>query len=245
MFVCPSSPRTQNPFVETQEFLCFGVYPCMFAKCLLFPQLSGASDYAPGSGYGHCTGLDCEYKLQNNGQSQISTLGPLNLYEQQVGVDKITDGTSTTMLVAELAGRPQWWIRGKRVDGCGCVYGFGGSKFAWEGFIYSNYGGCWSCFQNGYMEMEGSNFTGTYIAGYQPTSTTPPYGNFVAAPGSPVCMINCINAWSLNYYSFHPGSCNFLFCDGSVHSVSENISITTLARLMTYRGKAPVTDASF
>jgi len=246
MFICPSSPRTTNPFVEIQEFLCPCVYPT-FPKCLLFPQLSGASDYAPGSGYGHFTGLDNAYLLLNNGQQQASTIGPLNLFEQQVGIDKITDGTSTTILIAELAGRPQWWIRGKRADGGPCLYGapFANSSFRWEGFINSNFGGCWSCFQNGYMEMEGSNFSGTYISGYQPTNASPPYGLYVAAPGSPVCMINCVNGWGLNYYSFHPGSCNFLFCDGSVHSLSENISINTLARLMTYRGRAAVTDSSF
>jgi prepilin-type processing-associated H-X9-DG protein len=55
-------------------------------------------------------------------------------------------------------------------------------------------------------------------------------------------MVNCANnAW----YSFHPGSCGFLFCDGSVHMISENISMVTLLRLATYRGKAPVTDSSF
>jgi prepilin-type N-terminal cleavage/methylation domain-containing protein/prepilin-type processing-associated H-X9-DG protein len=244
MFVCPSSPREVNPFVEVQEFLCPGVYGCHF-KGVLFPQLSGASDYAPGSGYGHCTALDTMYKFLNNGKQQLSTLGPLNIYEQQVGVDKITDGTSTTIMIAELAGRPQWWIRGKRVDGGPCLYGAGLPKFAWEGFIYGNYGGCWSCFQNGYMGMEGSDFSGAYIGGYQPTNQTPPYGTFVAAPLAPLCLINCVNGWGTNYYSFHPSACNFLFCDGSVHSLSENISINTLARLMTYRGHAPVTDSSF
>jgi hypothetical protein len=34
-------------------------------------------------------------------------------------------------------------------------------------------------------------------------------------------------------------------CDGSARMISENISLTVLARLSTYRGHAPVTDASF
>jgi prepilin-type N-terminal cleavage/methylation domain-containing protein/prepilin-type processing-associated H-X9-DG protein len=244
MFICPSSPRSTNPFVEIQEFLCRCVEPT-FPPCLLFPQLSGASDYAPGSGYGHCTALDVEYLFLNNGKAQTSNLGPLNLFEMQVGIDKITDGTSTTIMIAELAGRPEWWIRGKRVDGGPCLYGRGKPSFRWEGFINSNFGGCWSCFQNAYMEMEGSNFSGTYIAGFQPTNPSPPYGPPVPAPNSPICMINCVNTWSVNYYAFHPGSCNFLFCDGSVHSLSENVSLNTLARLMTYRGHAAVTDSAF
>ena len=51
-----------------------------------------------------------------------------------------------------------------------------------------------------------------------------------------------------NYWLFgsiHSGVFYIVFCDGSVHSLSENISINTLARLMTYRGRAAVTDASF
>jgi prepilin-type processing-associated H-X9-DG protein len=207
-------------------------------------QLAGASDYAPGSGYGHGTGLDNTYQLIT-GRGQASVLGPLNLFEQQVGIDKIVDGTSTTILVGELAGRPEWWIKGKRVDGGGCIYGFGGTHFAWEGFIKSNFGGCWSCFQNGFMEMEGSNLNGSYIAGFNSTNVSPPYGTFVAAPTAPICMINCVNTWSVNYYSFHPGSCGFLFCDGSVHMLSENVSVTVLANLMTYRGHRAVTDSSF
>jgi prepilin-type N-terminal cleavage/methylation domain-containing protein/prepilin-type processing-associated H-X9-DG protein len=244
-YVCPSSPRTTNPFLDVQQDLCPGQVGGCFSACFNAKgQLSGASDYAPGSGYGHCSGLDNTYQLIN-GKGQASTLGPLNLYDQGLGIDKIVDGTSTTIMVAELAGRPEWWIKGKRVDGGPCLYGAGGPGFAWEGFAKNNFGGCWSCFQNGFMEMEGSNVNGSYIAGYNSTNPSPPYGTFVAAPGSPICMINCVNTWSVNYYSFHPGSCGFLFCDGSVHMLSENVSVSVLANLMTYRGHRAVTDSSF
>ena len=76
--------------------------------------------------------------------------------------------------------------------------------------------------------MSGSSFDGTVHG--------PP-------AGTPVCMINCINVRSASYYSFHPGSCGFAMCDGSARMISENISLTTLCRLMTYRGHAPVTDS--
>jgi prepilin-type processing-associated H-X9-DG protein len=61
----------------------------------------------------------------------------------------------------------------------------------------------------------------------------------------PVCLVNCLNFWSFGIYSFHPGSCGVAMCDGSARMISENISLTVLARLSTYRGHAPVTDASF
>jgi hypothetical protein len=34
-------------------------------------------------------------------------------------------------------------------------------------------------------------------------------------------------------------------CDGSAHMVSENLSIITYCRLITYQGHSPVTDSSF
>lgn len=56
------------------------------------------------------------------------------------------------------------------------------------------------------------------------------------------CAINCTNQAKANLYSFHPGSCGFLMCDGSAHMVSENLSIITLCRLITFKGRSPVTD---
>jgi len=44
------------------------------------------------------------------------------------------------------------------------------------------------------------------------------------------CFINCNN--EQHYYSFHQGGAQFLFADGSVHFLSENINGRTLTRLM-------------
>ena len=58
-------------------------------------------------------------------------------------------------------------------------------------------------------------------------------------------IINCINTWSLGYYSFHPGTCGVAMCDGSARMISENISNTVICRLISYRGHRAVTDSSF
>ena len=55
--------------------------------------------------------------------------------------------------------------------------------------------------------------------------------------------INCTNQVKANLYSFHPGACGILMCDGSAHMVSENLSIITLCRLITFKGHSPVTDS--
>ena len=222
-FVCPSAPRDQNPFIEKSENLCNCFSPGQ--SVFYAPQLSGASDYVANSGYDAGTSLACAYLALNGCKPERSGVGPINVYEFQVGVDKILDGTSTTILVAELAGRPNWWVRGVKKTACYSVADYGGKT------QHLNWGGCWSCFDNAFMGgMDGSNFAGT---------------SKVVPKGQPVCMINCVNAWAANYYSFHTGSCGFLMCDGSAHMLSENISLTVLARLMSYRGGRPVADGSF
>jgi prepilin-type N-terminal cleavage/methylation domain-containing protein/prepilin-type processing-associated H-X9-DG protein len=230
-YVCPSAPRLDNPFVDYNEFLCKCFVGACYTGTYFVPQLGGATDYIPNTGYAEGTGAGCMYLLLNNCQRQASPAGPINIFEFHVGVDQITDGTSTTILAGECAGRPEFWLRGKQQ----CAPGY-----AWEGFIHHNFGGTWSNWENPFFSMEGTDYSGQFIPGYQPSPTGP-----VHVPGQPICMINCANLWSANFYSFHPGSSGFLFCDGSVHMLSENISFTTLLRLMTYRGKAPVTDSSF
>jgi hypothetical protein len=222
-FVCPSAPRSTNPFINRGQNQC----PCWNCKnCAFYSKgsLAGASDYVPNAGYSPGTSQYCAYLSLNNCIPEKSPVGPINLFEFNNGVDRVTDGTSTTILVAELAGRPDWWTRkGKQpanytvCDYCGLV-----QKINW--------GGCWACFENAFMSMGGSNFAGT-------AKQVP--------KGQPVCMINCVNAWAANFYSFHPGTCGFVMCDGSTHMVSENIGLTVLSRLMSYRGHTPVTDNQF
>jgi prepilin-type N-terminal cleavage/methylation domain-containing protein/prepilin-type processing-associated H-X9-DG protein len=228
-FLCPSSPRTQNPFIEKSELTC--PEPCGFVTSAFYtPVLAGASDYTTGGGYNkHCAPTNCIGNYYNliTGCAQASGAAALNPQEFQVSLDKISDGTSTTIMLAELAGRPDLWIRGvkKKVPCC-----MPSTCCPVLPHIGANYGGCWACYNNAFMGIVGSAYSGTKLK---------------TGPGVPICLINCVNVWSANFYSFHPGSCGFLFCDGSVHMISENISFVTLMRLVTYRGRAPVTDSSF
>jgi prepilin-type processing-associated H-X9-DG protein len=43
--------------------------------------------------------------------------------------------------------------------------------------------------------------------------------------------MNCTN--SNNVFSFHSGGCNFLFADGSVRLLNQNLSWVTFAALLT------------
>jgi len=227
-FICPSAPRVANPFKEITQNS--APQPCGFVDTAFFtPQLSGASDYTTGGGYKHCKCATINklgaWYFNLAGATQSSGAAVLNPAEFNVSIDKISDGTSTTILLGELAGRPQLWVRGVNKPNCTPSI----TTFTCNPFFTFNWGGCWSCFNNAFMGFGGSTFT----------------GHGVIPANTPICIINCVNLWSENFYSFHPGSCGFLFSDGSVHMISENISLVTFLRLMTYRGRAPVTDSSF
>jgi hypothetical protein len=59
----------------------------------------------------------------------------------------------------------------------------------------------------------------------------------------PTCFFNCTNENNANaVYSFHPGAGGVVMCDGSAHMLSENISIVVFMRMISIKGKFPVTD---
>jgi prepilin-type N-terminal cleavage/methylation domain-containing protein len=171
VYLCPSAPRMQNPFVNRGQQQCPG-WSCgveYFAKGML----AGASDYVPNGGYGLRSPQYCAYLFQNCCKPERSVAGPLNIFEFDVGVDKIIDGTSTTIMAAELAGRPDWWVKGVKQKSGYSIKGYNGR-------IQSiNWGGCWACFENAVMSMGGSDLAGTQR---------------MVPKGQPVCMINCLNA---------------------------------------------------
>jgi prepilin-type N-terminal cleavage/methylation domain-containing protein len=231
-YVCPSSPRTTNPFLEKSfHYGAFPQYPTYW---------TGASDYTAVGGY--CCGLACAYDASvscNDPQrntfqkcpgafgAQTTRLGVLSFNiirrgVEPVSIDQITDGTSTTIFCGELAGRPDLWQKGVKVAATAAPFPNAGA------------GGCWACIDNAWVTLIGSTFDGT-----APAPTTP--GHFHLGP-SPACFINCTNAVNLNLYAFHPGSCGLAMCDGSARMVSENMSVVTFCRLVTYRGRSAVTD---
>jgi prepilin-type N-terminal cleavage/methylation domain-containing protein/prepilin-type processing-associated H-X9-DG protein len=69
------------------------------------------------------------------------------------------------------------------------------------------------------------------------SSANPVVISGASADGSAVtgpCAIDCTN--DRQPYSFHPGGCNFLFADGSVHFLRAGMSVRVLAALATRAG---------
>jgi prepilin-type N-terminal cleavage/methylation domain-containing protein len=224
-YVCPTAPHARNPFVERISMGC----PC-FCGCPLLAdaftrnELAGALDYTPASGYSTFSCLGAKYLQLNCCKPEACTLGVINTYHFDISIDKITDGTSTTILFAELAGRPDYWIHG--------VKQLPGALKANIGFPF-NYGGCWACLDSAFQTFGGSSFQGTSF-------TTP-----AQVLASPVCFLNCANVYGTNWYGFHPGSVGIALCDGSARMISENSSLTVLCRMITFKGHAPVSDSNF
>jgi len=57
------------------------------------------------------------------------------------------------------------------------------------------------------------------------------------------CAINCTN--NGEFYSFHPGGAQAVFADGSVHFLQRNMSIATLAALVTRQGGEVVSEGDY
>jgi prepilin-type processing-associated H-X9-DG protein len=141
-FVCPTSPRLQNPFVEkTQDWNCFW-------SCFGFTRVSGASDYHAIGGYYH--ELLSFYTAMNGGHPPTDRRGVLNDRDCGVPIGNIVDGLSTTILCTESAGLPDLWIRGVKTTLPTPV----------QNWTVSNPGGCWSCFRNAELWVTGSSFSG-------------------------------------------------------------------------------------
>ena len=262
-YVCPSAPRNSNPFLETSGL--------STQTCGAVPRYwAGASDYNALSQV--CKGLALAYialehccptdpqgiRSFGDGQSFCDRRLGVLTFEQfraanhsAISIDTITDGTSQTIFCGELAGRPDLWQRGvKKTAKSKCC---GGNLFlGWNNpcgpapavlsntakTLNSNPGGCWACLDNAWNYLEGSTFDGTHFAaGFN-------MNGGVVNPAN-TCVINCSNEIWGGLYSFHPGSCGISLCDGSARMISENISIITFCRLVTYRGGSSVPDSGF
>ncbi len=101
-FICPSTPRTSNPFSFTWNIQAVPVN-CQY----------GANDYGPScgiSGQGFLLNL-----VQPLPPLPVNGVMSNNILNN--GIANITDGTSQTALMWEIAGRPDVWSFGRRQPG--------------------------------------------------------------------------------------------------------------------------------
>jgi prepilin-type N-terminal cleavage/methylation domain-containing protein len=232
-YVCPSTPRNANPFKEkTYEFgsCCGGCQGCHSAACWTFSRMAGASDYGGINGYHGCV-LNWYKALGGQDGGMYHRCGALVCPSNTcaagnlggVPMEYITDGTSTTVLSEEMAGKPDLWIKGVKTAMSVA------KPSPLQNYTISNPGGCWACWNNSAHWITGSNFAGNGSANNGAT-----------------CFFNCTNENNMNaVYSFHPGSGGVVMCDGSAHMLSENISVVVFINMISFKGHQQVLDSAF
>ncbi|ODA34658.1 DUF1559 family PulG-like putative transporter [Planctopirus hydrillae] len=124
-------------------------------------------------------------------------------------IKDVIDGTSNTMMVCESAGRSHIYRLGNMVGNC--------DQSMLTATAAVGNANCVTI--SSWAEANLGALRGSLSDG---TDTRGP------------CMVNCTNNFQI--YSFHEGSANILMVDGSVRSLSENVSNDIVAGLITIEG---------
>jgi prepilin-type N-terminal cleavage/methylation domain-containing protein len=214
-FVCPSAPRTNNPFVEKNQ-----CWECCHNCLCHFARVTGALDYV---GWCRISGCLQNYLQNAKGKQFTSCTQRWAVFnDNYVGLsfEQVTDGLSTSIFITEVAGKPDWWTRA------------GKQMLPTRKGFNPNVGGAWTSVHVADQFLNGTDYQGL-------TNGNCPAWNSCPAP---ICFINCSNEMGAGLYSFHPGAVGVLMLDGSAHMISENIGVIPFGALMTPRGHEVVTD---
>jgi prepilin-type N-terminal cleavage/methylation domain-containing protein/prepilin-type processing-associated H-X9-DG protein len=132
----------------------------------------------------------------------------------QVGIADITDGTTNTWMVGECAGAPNVYITGPKIL---ATPPYDPNS---TGFYIS--GNAWADETNGDQWIGGNTYDGM-----NPVSGGP-------------CVINCSNIQGI--FAFHTGGANFLYADGHVAFVNQNLDPKVVCLLVSYHDGMVVPD---
>jgi prepilin-type N-terminal cleavage/methylation domain-containing protein len=202
VYLCPAAPsRTVD-------------YQPLFAGAGLNggPMLLGYTDYAPTRGTGSSFRSRCapnpNVTADDNGvMGQFGTWANGAVTAGKIRLEQISDGTSTTIMVAEVAGRQGHYTRG--------IY-----RGTYSPSYPINFNTAWADY-NAKVTVDGADATGTTINGG-------------------CCVVNCTNNDEI--YSFHSGGAMTLRADGSVLFLSENVTPSVLAALISRAGGEAISD---
>jgi prepilin-type N-terminal cleavage/methylation domain-containing protein/prepilin-type processing-associated H-X9-DG protein len=156
--------------------------------------------------YAAPTGVDSAFYTRENVPAPASTVGALN-GKNPTPLRNITDGLSHTILLCEDAGRPQFWTKAGRLS------------------ISDNP-------NNGNAAVTNGVVTGSAWA--DPAADCPINGFSDDGLHAGNCVMNCTN--NNEFWSFHTGGTNNVFCDGSVHFLAETLDYALVCALVTRAG---------
>jgi prepilin-type processing-associated H-X9-DG protein len=206
-FLCPSAPGQPMADYSAELANSFG----NFGIAVSYPPglIFGRTDYAPDAGMS----ADIPGININAGASILCQPpdGPVHFTD-------ITDGSSSTILVVEDAGRPTWYGSRGVVTTAGS-YQAGPNGPAPQG------GGAWADPLN-YIATNGADPGGSGIAAG---------GNFLGIPPAPwSCALMCSNDSEI--FALHTGGCNAAFGDGSVRFLRAGITMSQMSALLSRAG---------
>jgi prepilin-type processing-associated H-X9-DG protein len=194
VFLCPASPiqpRLQNKTETPPEQ----------------NKIGACGDYFTPEGVN--SAINAELPAGQQFPSGVNLAGVLRPYPEVSSLVYVTDGTSSTIMLGECAGREDVW-RGRSMKPAAADKSNPSCARA--------RGGAWATNDN------------PYEIGQRIEWCT----NTASIPGP--MRINNSNEWGHLYYSFHDSGANFCFADGSVRFLSEGVSLWTLAALTTRAG---------
>jgi prepilin-type N-terminal cleavage/methylation domain-containing protein/prepilin-type processing-associated H-X9-DG protein len=200
-YICPSSPSNGAVFQDTWDNDAYGEYS--FSTATTSWTVS-ASDYF---GFGGVLG-----KLVGAQAPDLNKLGiphdGIFSDNKNFTIPSITDGTSNTVAIGEMAGAPNVYVSGGKLIGQP-PYNDNTTNF------YPS-GNAWADETNGDQWLGGSAFDGGVTLN-NPVSGGP-------------CVVNCVNIAQV--FAFHTGGANVVFCDGHVSFISQTMTPRTLILLL-------------
>jgi prepilin-type N-terminal cleavage/methylation domain-containing protein len=152
------------------------------------------------------TSVAAQYYTREGVPSPASNLGALS-GNKPTPLRSITDGLSHTILLCEDAGRPQFWTKAGQL------------------FIDDKP-------NNGNAAVTQGVVTGSAWA--DPAADCPINGFSPDGLQAGNCVMNCTN--NNEFWSFHSGGTNEVFCDGSVHFLAETLDYALVCALVTRAG---------
>ncbi len=217
--LCPSSPRPERLDGDPQT----AAWSTGWS-----PTVCKATDYSPIVGVSKTLEPVTSTNPAGLGLIPLDTAGRGMLEKNaDVRFADVTDGLSNTLMVAESAGRPYVYRRGKQIGDLPTAPGQPGSYVQ---------GGGW-CRPASDFELKGSKLDGSDIFGPCPLNCTNG-ADMASKPYPDANYTPPLNTdGSSETYAFHPGGANILFGDASARLISESVSIQIYAALIT-RNKA-------